>query len=237
MKLIFESHRKGLNINDKSLFSGDQRNILESLMVVGDKAPLEDGLLIYECEPSLRTLFVPRKIRINLPYLYFVVRYLKDSRAFFYPGVLGSGLHLYASMVKISSFQDEICVFPTDIDGQVCLDHRYDYRKFPSKESLASDIIAAWFGTSQTDQAWKYHKENGDISRSQPNYCYSWKDYPFITDWSNKLLRNQFCYRSSSRIIENRFGDSLAREKFYGRKNQIAPHILADGRFHQLRIS
>lgn len=229
MKLIFESHREGLSTNDKSLFTKQCNEHTKHLSSV-----LEDGLLIYECEPSVRTLSVsnkkgmPEKIRINLPYLYFVVRYLKDGCNFIYPSIFGSGLHLYASVTQINSFEDEICVLPTDIDGMVCLDHRYDYIHFSSKEKLASNIIAAWFGSSHDDQAYRY--ANNFLPLDE-NYCWDWNEYPFNIDWSKKLVRNQFCYRLGEKILTTKFGDSLASQKYYqkyyGVTNQIAPHILA----------
>lgn len=234
MKLIFESHREGLSTNDKSLFSSRCNEHTKYLSSV-----LEDGLLIYECEPSVRTLFISgkgidKRIRINLPYLYFAVRYLKDDCNFIYPSIFGSGLHLYASVTQINSFEDEICVLPTDIDGMVCLDHRYDYISFSSKEKLASNIIAAWFGSIHDDQAYRYAKFNWAGSNFVPldgNYCWDWNEYPFNIDWSKKLVRNQFCYRSGEKILATKFGDSLALQKhyqkYYSVKNQIAPHILA----------
>ena len=231
MKLIFESHREGLSTDDTSLFSLRCNEHTKHLSSV-----LEDGLLIYECAPSVRTLLLYSKtgrqnIRINLPYLYFIVRYLKDGCNFIYPGIFGSGLHLYASVAQINSFEDEICVLPTDIDGLVCLDHKNDYMKFYSKESLASNVIAAWFASYQEDQAYQ-HKIAEETFENNLRVL-SWqgrKTYTFNIDWSKKLVRNQFCYRSNKKILTTKFGDSLALQKhyqkYYGVTNQIKPHIL-----------
>lgn len=222
MKLIFENNRAKLDRNAPGIITAHCYKNLSSCF--------EDGLLIYECEPKQKSLSVGgEQIKLKLPYMYFVVRYIKDVyynkwRPYIYPSIYGSGLHVYASPKKISSFEDDVYTLPTDLSGHACLDHRYDFARFSSKEELVNFIISLWYGSFHADERQFCPQifSSKDIKNS-----YSTKDW---SDWPECLPKFHYCFRSKSKFLWegeecNKFGYTLSWQKFYGSTVQIEPHI------------
>lgn len=121
----------------------------------------ENGVMIYEADPQMRILnfrrsnrgkfYVPNtRERVALPYLRFMIRYIKkpDREGVIYPGIFGSGLYVFGGKKPLVSLRDKIGYFYTDSNGIVCTDHRMDNKKFPTKEKLAQKVITSWFGLS-----------------------------------------------------------------------------------------
>lgn len=117
----------------------------------------QDGIVVLESEPQIRSLFVYSQnrnmIRVPLPYILFTVRYVKLSNGgFSYPGVYGSGLHVYANLKPLEDFSEEVFYLPTDSEngsnyrGLVCTDHGSDNMRFNTVEELVNYVVTLWWG-------------------------------------------------------------------------------------------
>lgn len=114
-----------------------------------------DGIVILEADPQFRVILsyssveLHRTTRLPMPYLYFVVRYRKDydSQKLVYPGIYGSGLHVYGSNCSVTSIKDHVFLLPTDKTriGLVCTDHGYDGEQFADLESLVNWVVSHWY--------------------------------------------------------------------------------------------
>lgn len=112
-----------------------------------------EGVLILESEPQIRNIFIYSQMRsttrVALPYIQFVVRYIKKNGKIYFPGVWGSGLRIYGTLSPLTSMQDEVFLLPTDKDqgGYVCTDHRYDMKRFATLEEMVRTVISFWWNT------------------------------------------------------------------------------------------
>jgi len=88
-------------------------------------------------------------IRVPLPYILFTIRYVKlSSGKFTYPGIYGSGLHVYGNLKPLSDFSDKVVYLPTDYanyKGLVCTDHGSDNKKFDSVPQLVNYVVTHWW--------------------------------------------------------------------------------------------
>lgn len=112
-----------------------------------------DGLVILESEPQLRSLFVYSQtrniMRVPLPHILFTVRYVKLSTGWFaYPGIYGSGLSVYGNLKPLSTVSDKVFYLPTDYvnyKGLVCTDHKSDNKQFKSVKELVDCVVTHWW--------------------------------------------------------------------------------------------
>jgi hypothetical protein len=111
----------------------------------------DDGLLILETEPQVRTMFIYSQnkdtMRVPLPHLIFVVRYIKTDTGFKYPGVAGSGLFVYGKFTPLNKISDGVVYLPTDKNrfGQVCTKHSSDNRIYGTINDLVNRVLTLWF--------------------------------------------------------------------------------------------
>ena len=111
----------------------------------------DDGLLILETEPQVRTMFVysqnKQTMRVPLPYLIFVVRYIKTKKGFKYPGIAGSGLFVYGKFTPLDKISDGVVYLPTDKNrhGQVCTRHSSDNKIYKTINDLVNEVLTLWF--------------------------------------------------------------------------------------------
>lgn len=119
----------------------------------------ENGVLIYESDPQMRLMYVsppmeywcfdslePKRKRLALPYLRFVIRYEKHKDGVIYPGITGHGLHVFCGNSPLISLREKSQCFYTDPCGIVCTDHYYDRFRFRSREELVNKVISLWYG-------------------------------------------------------------------------------------------
>lgn len=132
-----------------------------------------DGLVILESEPQVRTMFIysqnKNTLRVPLPYIIFVVRYLKDKKGFKYPGIYGSGLFVYGKFTPLKEVSDGVVYLPTDKErnGMVCTDHNADNKIYKTVNELVNEVVTLWFS----------HTHNLEYD-------------PFLNGWSNASLEN-----------------------------------------------
>lgn len=119
----------------------------------------QDGLIVLESEPQVRSLFINSQvrnmIRVPLPHMIFIVRYEKKPNGMFsYPGIYGSGLHIYGKSTSLSDFSDDVFLLPTDsqefYNGMICTNHSSDNKEFDSITKLVNHVITLWWGHSHT---------------------------------------------------------------------------------------
>lgn len=114
---------------------------------------MQDGLVVLESEPQLRSIFVYSQtrsnIRVPLPHILFTIRYVKLSSGMFsYPGIYGSGLHVYGNMKPLADMNDDVVYLPTDYanyKGLVCTDHGSDNKKFKTVTELVNYVVTHWW--------------------------------------------------------------------------------------------
>jgi len=111
-----------------------------------------DGLVVVEAEPQVRNIFVYSQtkniIRVPLPYIIFAVRYTKNGHKVVYPGIYGSGLHVFCRTEPITKADDRVCFLPTDSRslGLVCTEHSSDNKSFKSLKELVNYVVTHWWG-------------------------------------------------------------------------------------------
>lgn len=111
-----------------------------------------DGLVVLEAEPQMRSLFIYSQMRstmrVPLPYVLFTIRYAKNGKKVVYPGIYGSGLHVFGRVERLSSVEDKVILLPTDSHskGLVCTDHGSDNKQFKSITELANYVVTHWWG-------------------------------------------------------------------------------------------
>lgn len=111
-----------------------------------------DGLVVVEAEPQMRSLFIysqmKNTMRVPLPYLIFTIRYTKNGKKIVYPGIYGSGLHVFCRTEPLASVDDVVCLLPTDSNsrGLVCTDHGSDNKQYKSITDLVNYVVTHWWG-------------------------------------------------------------------------------------------
>jgi hypothetical protein len=111
-----------------------------------------DGLVLLEAEPQVRSLFIysqtKNTMRVPLPYILFTVRYTKNGKKVRYPGIYGSGLHVFCRIEPLTSVEDKVCLLPTDHNsrGLVCTDHGSDNKQYNSVQELVNYVVTHWWG-------------------------------------------------------------------------------------------
>lgn len=112
----------------------------------------KEGLVILESEPQYRQLFdtgnAYKARKVPLPYLQFLVRYIKLKNKIHYPGIYGSGLRITASAKPLSSINDDVFFLPTGDNpgGRVCTPHDKDMKGFTSIYDAVNYAVSAWYG-------------------------------------------------------------------------------------------
>lgn len=114
----------------------------------------QDGLVVLEAEPQLRSIFVYSQnrntMRVPLPYILFIVRYVKlSSGNFSYPGIYGSGLSVYGKLKPLADMSDNVVYLPTDYEsnkGLVCTEHSSDNKQFGKVTELVNFVVTHWWG-------------------------------------------------------------------------------------------
>jgi hypothetical protein len=126
----------------------------------------DSGLLILEQEPQNRVLMIGnRHATYNLPYVLYVIRYLKAGGRFQYDGIHGHGLQVFFTNKPLETLEDTVYFPPTDSArfGLICTDHRYDSKSYPTLSKLTKTVINLWLNTQHQMQSSIYWKENKGI--------------------------------------------------------------------------
>lgn len=112
------------------------------------------GIAVVQFEPQARTIFrgyAPK--RLNLPYVIQIVRYelyhLRDGSSgwktkYVYRGLPGMGLSVFFANAPLNGGKSLIYNTPFDY-GVVCTPHKFDNKKFKSKEELISFVTSIWW--------------------------------------------------------------------------------------------
>lgn len=131
------------------------------------------GCVLVEVPPQTRILSVhdlryggDKFIKVNLPYLYFFVRYDIKNGKYLYRGIASSGLHIFSSTKKILTTDQILQVLPTDVNGICCTNHDFDEKLFNSVKDLVKLVISLWYGHQHLIVY------NVEKNSSTSSYCY-----------------------------------------------------------------
>lgn len=182
MKKIYSYERCGLDssyIYEHCNFSS--RNGLRAQHILGKRKQLtfSDGFVLYEILPQTRNLFstgIETPIKVDLPYMYFGVRYFKSDNkngfysdgSYIYPGIFHAGLQLCCSVDPVQSFDDNVFAMRSDPAGYICIRHELDYSEYKSIEELSSVIISSWYNYFHHNN-WRNYK-HPSIARGNRQY-------------------------------------------------------------------
>jgi hypothetical protein len=133
-----------------------------------------------------------------------------------YPGIYGSGLHVYGRLDPLSDFSNEVILLPTDSNefhgGMVCTNHRSDNKHFDSLTELVNHVITLWWGHSHIIDYQPFGK-------TAPWHEVSLEQGRFVTKLSNsgvekiKILKGNWKKKNNLRQL-------LLKEKQYGETKQ-----------------
>ena len=110
------------------------------------------GMLVFESEPQVRTLFTNDNKgthRVPFPYFINVICYSLKNNIYKYGGIYDSGLRVFFRNSPMTSFSDEVFLPPTDANrfGLVCTPHEHDRTTFKTLEELVNHVITLWWHT------------------------------------------------------------------------------------------
>lgn len=173
------------------------------------------GCILLEAEPQKRTLqtYLGKSIRLNLPYLYFLIKYKviklpNGSTIYEYGGLRHSALRISCASKKIKNIDQQIYLMPTEegTQGQCCTNHAYDGELFKDVKSLVECIVSLWYGHKHWCNYDVYTGEHFNYSLANENFD-SLKNK---TDYKNmKLKISNHTYLSFIKSnLNETYGDS-----------------------------